>query len=144
MADIPLDAKVAVRNVAADQFDLARHGLFISRLDRRHVARGTEGVDDAHRRRQADLKPRPFGNVAAIAGGQEVEIGATRLAGVAELAELDFVRFDAFRQAQQRKPRRLAQRAARVGPQERTRAEQRILEAHPQAARPRLAVGDAL
>lgn len=51
------------------------------------------------RRGQADLEPRPFCDLAALARGKEVEIGPARLAGVAELAELDFVRRHAFCQA---------------------------------------------
>src|SRR6185503_398261 len=107
-ADIPLDAEVTMRNMAADQFDLARHRLFVGRLDRRNIARGTEGINDAHWRRQADLESRPFCDIAAIARGQEVEVGAARFPCIAELAEFDLIRRDSLRQAQQRKSGRLA------------------------------------
>src|SRR5262249_49493636 len=63
-------------------------------------------------------------------------------AGIAELAEAQFVGADAFGKAEQREARCLAQRTARVRAQERARAQQWILKADPEPARPGLAVRD--
>src|SRR3954452_12186731 len=140
MADVPLNAEVRVRNMAADRRDLVHHRRFISRLDGGDVTRSAEGVDHTHRGWQANLKADTGRNVSTIARRDEIEIRRARLAGIAELAEAHVLRCNILRQAQQRKARRLAECAARIGPQERTGAQKRILEAHPQATRARLAV----
>src|SRR3954451_11455582 len=87
MADVPLNAEIRVRNMAADRRDLVQHRRFISRLDRGDIARGAEGVDHTHRGRQANLKADTRRNVSALARRDEIEIGRPRLTGIAELAE---------------------------------------------------------
>src|SRR4051812_34018862 len=131
MADVPLNAEVRVRNMAADRRDLVHHRRFISRLDGGDVTRSAEGVDHTHRGWQANLKADTGRNVSTIARRDEIEIRRARLAGIAELAEAYVLRCNILRQAQQGKARRLAECAARIGPQERTGAQKRILEAHP-------------
>src|SRR6476660_10554356 len=140
VADVPLNAEVRVRNMTADRRDLVHHRRFISRLDRGDITRGAEGVDHTHRGWQTNLKADTGRNDSMIARRDEIEIGRARLTGIAELAEAYVLRCNILRQAQQRKARRLAECAARVGPQERTGAQERILEAHPQATWARLAV----
>ena len=131
MADIPLDAEVRVRNMAADRRDLVHHRRFISRLDHGNITRGAEGVDHTHRGWQANLKADTGRNVSMIARRDKIEIGCARLTSIAELAEAYVLRRNILRQAQQRKARCLAECAARIGPQERTGTQERILEAHP-------------
>src|SRR5215831_1796042 len=140
VADIPLDAEILMRNVAADRLDFLPHGRFISDFNCHDVPCSTEGIDDAHRRRQADLEADAGRDITEPARFQEIEIRGTRLASVAELSEPDLTSVDAFGEAEQWETRGLSHRAARVRAKEGARAEQWILEAGPQPARAGLAV----
>ena len=140
MANVPLNTEIRVRNVAADRRDLSHHRHLISGLDRGDVTRGAEGVNHAHRSWQANLEPNAGGNVSAMAGRDEIEVRRTRLTGIAEFPEAYVLWSSVLGEAQQRKARCLAKRAARIRPQERTGAQERILEADPQATRARFAI----
>ncbi|HWI39495.1 MAG TPA: hypothetical protein VNU64_23820 [Burkholderiales bacterium] len=89
-------------------------------------------------------KRTPFADVAALARRAEVEVRALRLARIAELAERHLARIDAFGEAELRKLVGRPHFTAWVGPQIWTRAQQRVLEAHPQPPRADFAVRNAL
>src|SRR5262249_38173514 len=107
------------------------------------VLRGAESVDDAHRRRQADLEADADRDIAVIARFEEIEIRGARLASVAEFSEPDLTSIYAFGEAEQWETRRFAQCRARIRAQEGACAQQRILEAGPQPTRAGLAVRNA-
>src|SRR3954463_3777217 len=129
VADVPLNAEVRVRNMAADRRDLVHHRRFISRLDRGDITRGAEGVDHTHRGGRASLKAATRRNASALGRRDEIEIGRARLTGIAELAEAYVLRCNILRQAQQRKARRFGGRAAGTGRKERTGGRERIRKA---------------
>src|SRR5215467_15565622 len=73
MADVPLDAETLMRNMPANRLDFLPHGRFVSGFDCHDVPCGAEGVDDAHRRRQADLEADTGRDIAALARFEEIE-----------------------------------------------------------------------
>src|SRR5262249_46624021 len=144
VAKVPLYAEIGVRNCTTYRLDLAEHGLLIGRFDRQQIGCRAEGIDHPHGGRQADLKADMRWQLAATARRAEVEVRGSRFPGVSQFAESQFGGVDALRQAEQRKSGRLAHGPARVGPQERTRSQEGILKADPQAPRARLAVRHTL
>src|SRR5262249_24621068 len=143
VADVPLDAEVMMRDRPADRRDLLEHRLLVDRLDGAQILARTIGVDHRHRGRQADLEPHVRGQLAALARGQEIEIGGARLAGIAELAEAEIGGGDTVGEAEQRKSRRRPAADVGINLEERIGAQQRDLPADPQAAAARLAIGHA-
>src|SRR5215467_3541058 len=100
VANIPLDAEILMRNVPANRLDFLPHGLFISDFDCDDVRCSAEGVDDAHRRRQADLEADARRDIAALARFEEIDIRGTRFASVAEFSQPDLTNVYAFGEAE--------------------------------------------
>ncbi len=143
VADVPLDAKIAVRDMPAQCGNFGDHGFFIRGLDRRQHGGDDDRTHHRKRRRQTDLKTDALRQHALVARRDKVEIRGARLAGIAELAETHVRRRNPFAKREQRKAVGRADGAGGIRPQIGARAQQRILPADPQAASADLAVGNA-
>ena len=64
VADVPLNAEIAVRNVPAERRDLGDHCLLVGGLDRGQCVRDDDRTDHRERRRQADLETDALGQLA--------------------------------------------------------------------------------
>jgi hypothetical protein len=131
VANIPLNAEIAVRDMAAERGDLADHRPFVSRFHRGQHGWHHDRTHHREGRWQADLKTDALGQFAALTRRHKVEIRSARLARVAEFAKTHVVGFDALPQCEQRESIRWAYRAGGIGPQIGAGAQQRILPADP-------------
>jgi hypothetical protein len=60
VADVPLDAKIAMRNMPAERRNLGNHGALVGGFDGRHHFGNDNRAHDRKGRRQADLKADAF------------------------------------------------------------------------------------
>ena len=103
VADVPLQAKVAVRNVPAERGDFGDHRPLVGGFDGRECLADDDRAHHREGRRQAHLEADILRQFAALAGGDKVEIRGARLARVTELAEPHFIRLYAFGEREKRK-----------------------------------------
>jgi hypothetical protein len=143
VAEVPLDAKIAVRDMAAERRDLGQHGALVGRFDGVERIGNDHGADDRERRGQADLEADAGRQLAPLSRRAEVEIGRTCLAGITQLAEANRCRIGAFGQREQGEAVGRADRTRRVRPQQRVAAKHGVLPGDPHAPPADLAIRDS-
>src|SRR6516165_10781996 len=109
--------------MSANRRNLRDHRFLVSGFDSGLDVRHDDRTYDSERRRQTNLEPNAFRDVAAPTSSEEIKIGGAGFAGVAELTETHLLGSYAFREGKEREFVRRAYRSRGVRTQERTCSE---------------------